>query len=110
MGVEVVFASTDRDDRRARLSNHAGNGGADAAAGGAGNDDHAPLEIEQIIDHYQNSPTYCPDNIPKMRIIENMILCKWLSVKWRWWNCAAGYCLDQTRLLTSPAGTAAQFC
>ena len=42
-----------------------------------------------------------------MRIIENMILCKWLSVKWPALEAFAIYCLDHQRLLTSPAETAA---
>ena len=80
--VEIFLGPAHRDDRRAGLGDHARHGGADTAARGAGHHDHATLETEQVIDHYGDSSTFCPDKIGKMRIIENMILCKWLSVKW----------------------------
>ena len=79
--VEIFLGSAHRDDRRTGLGDHPGDSGADTATGGAGHHDHAPLEIEQVIDHSDVSTSLSGQNTT-MRTIENMILCKWPSVKW----------------------------
>jgi hypothetical protein len=78
MAVEIFQAPTHRDYRCSGLGDHLGHGGADAATRGAGNYDHATFKTEQVIDHYG----FLSGQDSMMRIIENMILCKWPSVKW----------------------------
>ena len=49
--IEIVLTAAHRDHGRPRLSDHAGDGGADAAARRAGHHDHAPSKAQQILTH-----------------------------------------------------------
>jgi hypothetical protein len=80
--VEIVFAATDRDHRCAGLGDHPGDRGADAATGRAGHHDDAVTQTEEIIEHWMDSPYVLSGQNSMMRMIENMILCTWLRVKW----------------------------
>jgi len=57
--------TTEADLLRDGFGDHPRHGGADTTARGAGHDHHASLETDQVIDHVEDSSTFCPDKIAR---------------------------------------------